>query len=402
MKRSHILLFGADAFGTGLLTPVLSLVLLNHGAVMENLSLFIGIFAIMVVVLELPSGILADLIGRKRIFLISVCFTMAQYALLLFSSHFLMLATVCALRGIGRAFSSGSIEALEIENYLREQDGRNLEKLSSSMAVTESIGMALGSIIGGVLGFLDSSYSLLIILAFALQVLILFLAVCFVKEPARERNPFSPARQLKELLRGLYHSLRHSLSVITIVLMSASYGMLLCTVEVYWQPTLKTFLPEQLGWIFGVVTCLGYLGVTIGSKAAAAVMQSQKTVLTPEKSWRTYWILRFFFVLSVAVLGFARRIWLFLALFVLVYVVLGAGNLIENTLFHKAVSSGQRASMMSVLSLSLRAGGLGTSVLGSLIVSSLSLSFVWLLLPLFSAVVTGCIMAFHYRARLDC
>lgn len=58
--------------------------------------------------------------------------------------------------------------------------------------------------------------------------------------------------------------------------------------------------------------------------------------------------------------------------------------------------------MMSVLSLSLRAGGLGTSVLGSLIVSSLSLSFVWLLLPLFSAVVTGCIMAFHYRARLDC
>ena len=71
MKRSHILLFGANAFGTGLLAPVLSLVLLSHGATMENLSLCIGIFAVMVVVLELPSGILADLIGRKRIFLIS-------------------------------------------------------------------------------------------------------------------------------------------------------------------------------------------------------------------------------------------------------------------------------------------------------------------------------------------
>ena len=44
MKRSHILLFGANAFGTGLLAPVLSLVLLSHGATMENLSLCIGMY----------------------------------------------------------------------------------------------------------------------------------------------------------------------------------------------------------------------------------------------------------------------------------------------------------------------------------------------------------------------
>ena len=399
MKRSHILLFGANAFGTGLLAPVLSLVLLSHGATLENLSLCIGIFAVMVVVLELPSGIMADLIGRKRIFLLSACFMIANYVLLMFSGHFLMLAAACAMQGIGRAFSSGSIEALEIETYLREQEGRNLEKINSTMAVIDSVGLALGSITGGVLGFLDGSYSLLLILALAIQALILFLAACFVKEPARERSPLSPALQFKEQLRGLYHSLRNSLSVITIVLMSAAYGLLLCTVEVYWQPTLKTFLPEQLGWIFGVVTCLG---VTIGSKAAEAVMQSKKAVLTPEKSWRAYWILRFLLVLSVAALGFTHRVWLFLALFVLVYIVLGAGNLIENTVFHEAVVNDQRASMMSVLSLSLRAGGLAASVLGSLVVSGLSLSYVWLLIPLFSALTIGGIMIFHYRAGTRC
>lgn len=162
MKRSHLLLFGANAFGTGLLAPVLSLVLLSHGATLENLSLCIGIFAVMVVVLELPSGIMADLIGRKRIFLLSACFMMANYVLLMFSSHFLMLAAACAMQGIGRAFSSGSIEALEIETYLREQEGRNLEKINSTMAVIDSVGLALGSITGGVLGFLDGSYSLLL------------------------------------------------------------------------------------------------------------------------------------------------------------------------------------------------------------------------------------------------
>lgn len=76
---------------------------------------------------------------------------MANYILLMFSSHFLMLAAACAMQGIGRAFSSGSIEALEIETYLREQEGRNLEKINSTMAVTDSVGLALGSITGGVL-----------------------------------------------------------------------------------------------------------------------------------------------------------------------------------------------------------------------------------------------------------
>lgn len=327
---------------------------------------------------------------------------MANYALLLFSRHFLMLAAACAMQGIGRAFSSGSIEALEIETYLCEHEGRNPEKINSTMAVIESVGLASGSIAGGILGYLDVSYSLLLILAFILQILILGLATWFVKEPPREKSPLSPVLQLKEQVRGLYHSLLHSLPVTTIVLMSAACGMLLCTVEVYWQPTLQAFLPGQMGWIFGVITCLGYLGVTIGSKAAEAVMQSKRMVFTPEKSWHTYWILRFLLILSVAVLGFTRRVWLFPVLFVLVYVVLGAGNLIENTIFHGTVASSQRAGMMSLLSLSLRAGGLGTSLLGSLIISGLSLPYVWLLLPLFSALLIGGIMIFHHRSAANC
>lgn len=36
MKRSHILLFTANAYRTGLLVPVLSLVLLSRGATMET------------------------------------------------------------------------------------------------------------------------------------------------------------------------------------------------------------------------------------------------------------------------------------------------------------------------------------------------------------------------------
>lgn len=401
MKISHILLFGTNAFGIGLLAPVLSLVLLSHGASMETLSLCIGIFAAMVVLLELPSGILADLIGRKRIFLISAGFMAANYVLLLFSSHFLMLAAACAMQGIGRAFSSGSIEALEIETYMEKHGNNSLEKINSTMAVTESFGLAFGSVVGGILGYMDSSYTFLLILAIFIQLLLVLLTACFVRETAHESITCSPMLTFKNQLHALYSSLRHSLSVTVITMMAAAVGMALCTVEVYWQPTLKIFLPERLGWLFGVVTCLGYLGVTVGNKAMEAVMNLRRATFTPEKTWQVYWLSRFLLVTCIAGLGFSRRTWLFLLLFVLAYAVLGAGNLIENTLFHKAVPNSQRASMMSLLSLSTRAGGLITSLLGGVIVSGLSLSFIWVLLPLAAVVMIGGIAGFFYHSLAD-
>lgn len=106
----------------------------------------------------------------------------------------------------------------------------------------------------------------------------------------------------------------------------------------------------------------------------------------------------FFLILSVAALGMFRNMWAFLLLFILVYVFLGAGNLIENTVFHTMVGNGQRAGMMSLLSLAVRGGGLVTSVLGSLITALLPLYAVWLLIPLCAAVIIGAVMVLFYKS----
>ena len=68
MKTSHRLIFFLNAFSTGLVAAVLSLIYLAHGADIQILSIFISIFAVSTILLELPSGILADLFGRKRCF----------------------------------------------------------------------------------------------------------------------------------------------------------------------------------------------------------------------------------------------------------------------------------------------------------------------------------------------
>lgn len=352
----------------------------------------------MVVLMELPSGILADMIGRRRIFLISIIFMISSYILMMVSNHIILLAAACMLQGIGRAFSSGSIEALEIDSYIEQNGSSGLQKINSAMAVIESTGLALGAVLGGILGHIDSSYGLLLAAAIGLQIFSLIMTLFFVKEAVRKENSMAPFLQLKEQIRQMGGTLRHNPRVTTIVLMSVAAGIILCTVEIYWQPSLKAFLPGQMGWIFGIISCLGYFGVSIGSKIAAIALNGKISRAWDKKKWKLYWLLRFLLILSVAALGMSGSMWAFLLLFILVYAFLGAGNLIENTVFHTMVGNGQRAGMMSLLSLAVRGGGLVTSVLGSLIAASLPLYAVWLLIPLAAAVFIGAVMVFFYRS----
>ena len=82
MPASHTLVFALMNGATGLTVPVLTLMLLARGATLETLSLFMGITLAVTVALEVPSGIVADALGRKRLFMIAMLLNVAGYVLL--------------------------------------------------------------------------------------------------------------------------------------------------------------------------------------------------------------------------------------------------------------------------------------------------------------------------------
>lgn len=82
MPASHTLVFALVNGATGLTVPVLTLMLLARGATLETLSLFMGITLAVTVALEVPSGIAADVLGRKRLFMIAMLLNVAGYVLL--------------------------------------------------------------------------------------------------------------------------------------------------------------------------------------------------------------------------------------------------------------------------------------------------------------------------------
>lgn len=403
MPQAHKLLYFLNSFSIGLLAPVLSLILCAHGASLETVSLFTGIFAVTVIVTEIPSGIISDLAGRKKIFLLSHFFSGLCFLVMLFSREPVMLAVGCLFLGLGRSFSSGTMEALVIEQAIQSQKVR-IEQINSTLASLECGALVAGSLAGGYLGHLDPTYTLCLLALIASELLILCFTIPSVKEvplPGQKKSLHkktapSKTAQSETLLNealpdktvpekadlnkesgplSLLSVVKSSNILLTIFLMAIILGMLLSTVEIYWQPAFLSLLPDQFGWMLGIVSGCGYLGIIAGNFFCSRFLYRKGGA--GSLKIRSYFALRLLLPLALLGMGFAPGWPLFLIFYVLLYFLLGAGNLIENTLLHTEADNRHRASMLSVYSLASKSGGMITSLLGALILRYGSLQAVW-------------------------
>lgn len=403
MKCSHKLLFFLNSFSLGLLAPVLTMVLCGHGATLTTASLFTGVFSLTVVISEVPSGIAADLAGRRKIFILSHIFIWISFFLILLSRHAALLAVGCVFLGLGRSFSSGSLEALEIEQALEEHGPACLERVNRLLSVIESLALASGALLSGYLGHLDSSYSLILLCLLAMETLLLLLSILFVREQPGHPTPAETGRKketsLSENLSSLFALMRCSAFLKLILAMSVVLGLFLSAVEIYWQPDLLKLLPGQLTWIPGAVSCLGYLGVTLGSTAGARLMARLRSAASGK--WSLYAFLRLMLPIPMFLFALCNAWYVFALCYIILYILLGAANLAENTLLHSIVPNRHRASMLSLLSLFTRGGGLITSVLGSILLKNSTVSTVWICISILAFLLTlgGFLLffAFHHH-----
>ena len=124
----------------------LVLLLTARGATVQTASLFIGISSTVIILAEFPSGVFADLFGRKRSFLVSMLLQIAGFSLLLVARTPAVLAAVMVLYGLSRAFASGSLEALAIDEV---EDKALLPKATARPGILDSAGLASGALLGG-------------------------------------------------------------------------------------------------------------------------------------------------------------------------------------------------------------------------------------------------------------
>ncbi len=136
---------------------------------------------------EVPTGIIADKIGRKYSIIIALALQLAGEVIYVFANNYLLFALVSVIAGLGFAFSSGCFEAM-IYDSLKEE-GRE-EEMQKVAGLNHSFGQ-LAIIIGSfgcsfIAADLEMDSFIFLIIITACSVATALLVSFFLKEPSTE------------------------------------------------------------------------------------------------------------------------------------------------------------------------------------------------------------------------
>lgn len=154
VRRGYLLVSGLDYFGDMLLTVTSVLLLQSLG--MGSGAVFALIAAVWIVegVSEIPTGVLADLLGRRASVAISFVLRAIGYSALFFSGSVYVAAAGVLLSALGGTFASGALEAWAVDET-GAKDPRGLDRLFAQGKIAENAGLVLGTLTGAALGTLD-------------------------------------------------------------------------------------------------------------------------------------------------------------------------------------------------------------------------------------------------------
>ncbi len=109
------------------------------------------IYALTIVLLEVPTGIMADKWGRKRMLVGSAILGCSEFLILLFATEFWHFATVVFLAGISRAASSGTENALLYDTLALQGKADSFEKQLGRLNACDFVSFMLAALCGSLL-----------------------------------------------------------------------------------------------------------------------------------------------------------------------------------------------------------------------------------------------------------
>ena len=384
LPASHALVFLAMYLAGGLSVPVLSLMLIARGATVETLPISIGITLAVTCAFEVPSGVVSDVLGRRGTFVASMLLHAGAYLFLLIGGGFATVLVSSVLRGLALAARTGSLEAIEIDCVLdmnSEGSARlaALDRLNGHLALLETAGTATGGLLGGMVAALDGTYALLIVSVAFLS--LTSLAGAVIVFPGDVQRVGTGMREgLRAELAAIAAMAKRPGNVRLVLALSVSAGVAMVALETYWQLDLLALMGGSWEWVLGVVSCLGMAMASVGSACAMRCGGLAEEFFRGQGRRGLYIVLHVSILVVLGALALATSAAMFVGLYTLMYLLLGARSVIEQTLLHNAVSSQERSGMASVQSVAIRGGGVLSSAVGSTLAPVVGLSGVWMAL----------------------
>jgi len=365
-----------------------TLFLMNAGLDIFQVMIVNASFTAGMVIFEVPTGVIADTIGRKASFLLCLAVLLATTILYLAAGNngwgIRAFAGISVLIGLGFTFFTGAVEAWLVDALDNTGYDKPQERVFARGQAVFSASMLIGTVGGGFLGQIDLSWPYMARAALLLPTFII--TVFLMKDLGFERRTLSIStfgvQARKIFLDGVKFGWEHP--VLRFCMLGAFVEGLFFIYGWYsWQRYFLDLLARELVWVAGIVAALMSVSMIAGNALVGRLSTEasrRPTIIAINSAVRATAILLAGLLGALTPPG-GRGVGLFSAV-VLLYLVyglsFGISNPIRMAMVNRYIASPQRATVLSVDSLFGEGGGVaGQTGLGFLS-RSVSIPAAWI------------------------
>lgn len=379
VRRRYLLLTASRWLPTGFLIPLISIAPQQRGLSLAQIGTLVAISSGVVLVLELPTGGLSDVVGRRPVLLAATGFSLLSTTGVALAGTFAAYAAAFAVEGVYRALDSGPLDAWYVDAAQAADPDADIETGLARRGTVLSVAIAAGAVASGGVALLPTPAALP---ALALPILVslglrgvdgvLVWAVLREDRPPRGRVQTVLAdggRTVREAV-GL---LRVSTPLLALAGTEVLWGAGMVSVEVFVAPRLVDLLGDtgQGVLVFAVASAVSWALSGAGAAAAPWVARRSGSWVAAAVLTRSVQAVA---VLSAGVVAGPAGL---LAGYLGFYLVHGAANVAHAGLLNRNVGATHRATTLSVNSLAARLGAVVAAPLLGVLADSAGLSVVF-------------------------
>ena len=325
-------------------TPIFIIFLQSHFLSLQEIFWVFTIGSIFSFIIELPTGVLADMHGKRKTIIIGKLILTGSYVFFGFSSTFWMFVGAQILFELGNALRSGT-ETGFVYDYI-DQNKTKKNKIPGYTEVKGKqkfyarIGESIATFIGGFFAAWFG-YNWVFFIAAVPALANFILAVSFEKIKETENKKVKLVESINHIKDSLFYLYKKKF-LVRLVLNITIFSGVVAAIDKYIQPYMEAAgVPIE---IFGIVYSVG-LGLTaIGVRYSYLAENKFGTIPTIN-------IATLIAVIPAILVGLGWISYIGVALLFIIIIIQNIRSPIANNLFNQNITSKQRATLISTLAL---------------------------------------------------
>jgi len=347
LVRRYYVYAGIYTLASSLIWGVNTLFLLDAGLAVSEVFIANAAWSAGTTLFEIPTGVVADTIGRRASFLLSLAVlaltTLAYVGLAQLGGGLIAFVLVSVLIGLGFTFYSGAMEAWLVDGIQSLGYHGDMDSIFSRGQVVSGAAMLVGTVGGGLLGQVDLAIPFLV--RSALLVALFVLAFVGMHDLGFEPRSLSLRELPSEAAAIGRAGIRFGWSdrsLRLLMLGTAAQMGVFAWAWYAWQPYFLELLERDAVWVAGVVAASLSVSMMVGNGLVEVVTRwcGRRTTLF-------MWAAGVFSVALIGV-GLASSFALALVLLCAAGAAWGVQSPVRQAFIHRIVPAQQRATVISL------------------------------------------------------